>query len=243
MPDPRTNDSPRSALRRNQASLIPDLRAGGKLLAPLLKHYRRDPDALVLALVRGGVPAAVAAGDDLQLPTDTVLVRKLLAPHGPNLPVCAATVAGHLVLNQRLPELEARAEPALRSFIADAKETLIQRTQLCRGARAPVEISGRTVLLIDNGVRTGATVRASVDAIRQLQPKRIVVAIPVGSSECRAMLENVSDEVICPAWHDAFGHVGMWYAKYDVPPVEEIRGLMEGDRQPAEVPGSPEKSL
>jgi putative phosphoribosyl transferase len=212
---------------RDAARLFPDLRSAGRLLAQQLEHYHDRPDIVVLALVRGGTPAAVEVANHLSLPADVVLVRKLLAPHGPNLPICAATVAGNLVLDDRLPAIEPNAEPGFRFFLSDAIESLRQRTELCRGRRDPVDLTGKTVLLIDNGARTGGTLRAAADALRKLNPARIVVAIAVGSSDCRPMLESVADELVCLAWHEAFGHVGMWYAKYDVPAVEEVRGMIE----------------
>jgi Predicted phosphoribosyltransferases len=213
--------------KRNPALLHHNLRSAGEALAPHLAHYRDDPNALVLALVRGGVPAALEVSKKLRLKTDVVLVRKLLAPQGPNRPICAATVAGNLVIDTRLPELESRSEPGLKFFLADAIQSLKQRTGLCRGDSPFVNVAGKTILLIDNGARTGATIRAAVNAIRQLRPARIVVAIPMGAPECRSLLEENSDELVCLAWHDPFGHVGMWYSKYDVPQIEQIRGMME----------------
>ncbi|HYG24793.1 MAG TPA: phosphoribosyltransferase [Verrucomicrobiae bacterium] len=215
----------RGACVRDLALLLPDLESGGHFLAPHLAHYSSDPNTIVLALVRGGVPAAIAIASSLRLPIDVVLVRKLFAPDGPYLPVCAASVGGRTVLDRRLPTLAEKPKPGIKQFVEDALASLADRTQLCRGDCPPLDIRNRTVLLIDNGARTGGTIRASVDAMRQLAPAKIVVAIPVGSVECRAMLKNTADELICPAWHDRFGHVGMWYARYDVPALEEIQRL------------------
>jgi predicted phosphoribosyltransferase len=222
-----------SASRRDPALLLADLRSAGRTLASKLEEFRNCENALVLGLVRGGVPAAVEVAAHLALPLDVVLVRKLLAPNGPDSPICAANVAGHPIRDPRLDEIESTEDTGLKFFLADAFQSLAIRAQVCRGERPPTDISGKTILLIDNGARTGATLQAAVKAIRQLKPAMIIVAIPVGSPESRPLLEDIADALVCVAWRDPFGHVGMWYAKYDVPQVEDVCTLLEeGNRAP-----------
>lgn len=217
---------------RDPALLFPDLRSAGIKLAKRLELYRGRTDVVVLTLVRGGVLVALEVAQKLDLPLDLVLLRRLLAPHGPETPVCAFSVAGELVVDDELKEIQSRAEPGLSFFIKDALSTLVGRERACRNGLLPSKLEGKTILLVDNGIRTGRTLRLAIGAIRTRNPARIVVAVPVAAVEAEKDMVNTADEFITLATRESFGHVGLWYVKYVVPEVEEIGRLMAKVRMP-----------
>jgi putative phosphoribosyl transferase len=202
-----------------------DLRSAGCALASDLGVYASHPQTLVLGIVRGGVPVAAEVARALSLPIDLLLLRRLLAPDGPADPITAAWVAGTFVTDERLAAAAAGVHGGT-AFVTDALDSFTQRNALCRGSQAPADLRGKTILLIDNGVRTGGTVRAAVRALRTLGPARVVAAAPVASEASRAILHAAADEVVCPAWVETFGHVGMWYDDFAVPHVEQIHGML-----------------
>jgi putative phosphoribosyl transferase len=190
--------------------------AAGRELAEKVEARGSLEGAVVLAVARGGVPVAAEVAKRLRAPLDVVLVRRLLTPRGPDDPVCAVCVAGALVLDEELAARRAAhdREPALESFLAEALREFDARERACRGARTPLDLSGRTILLVDNGVRTGSTLRAVLRALRTRKPARIVAAFPVASVEGRASVAAVADEVVCLATPEPFCHVGVWYANF-----------------------------
>jgi predicted phosphoribosyltransferase len=205
-----------------------DARAAGRALAPKLETYEGREDTRVLALARGGVGVGLEVSKGLGLPLDLILLSRLLLPRGLSDPLCAASVAGTCFLDEELaPIIEAPRDPALGSFLADALAELDAHAHACRGVRAAVELKGSTVLLVDNGVRTGSTVRAAVRALRSTAPARVVVAVPVAAPEALASIEAVADELICLATPDPFGHVGLWYKDFTRPSDEEIRAMLD----------------
>ena len=199
-----------------------DLRSAGRALAPLLKPFI-TPNALVLAIVRGGAPVAREVADALSLPLDVVLLRRLFIPSGGTEPMTAAWIAGTLVMPHGLTDAMG---PAAHVFLPQALDDFAARNTLCRRDRTPVDLTGRTILLVDNGARTGGTMRVVARAVRTLAPARIIAALPVANPECRAVLEACADEIVCCAWPHPFAHVGMSYANFDVPRVEHIHELL-----------------
>ena len=193
----------------------PDLRSGGVALAAALAPYQRAENTIVLGIVRGGVTLADEVARTLELPLDVVLLRPMMQ-RLPGPPLCAARVAGTLVLDD---ELQAMAEPPVtieEIFVADALQAFTERDLACRGQRAPVSVAGQTVLLVDNGLRTGGTMRLAIRGVRRLDAARIIAAAPVGSAEAVALVRPLADEIVCLASPAPFGHVGMWYRKFDV---------------------------
>lgn len=207
----------------------PDLRSGGVALAAALAPYHRADDTIVLGIVRGGVALADEVARTLALPLDLVLLRVMME-RLPGPPLCAARVAGTLVLDD---ELRAMANPPVtieEIFVADALEVFARRELDCRGTRAPASVAGMTVLLVDNGLRTGGTMRAAIRGLRRLGPARIVAAVPVGAEEAVAMVRPLADELICLASPAPFGHVGLWYQRFDVGSEADIRRLLDAYR-------------
>jgi putative phosphoribosyl transferase len=198
--------------------------AGRELAIPLRDHAAR-PDTVVLGIVRGGVPVAAEVARALSLPLDVVLLRKLMAPYGPADVLAAAWVAGTLVVDPRV-SAAAAAVPGGAAFLGEALPSFAERNTLCRGSRPVRLLQAKTILLVDNGARTGGTMRLAAAALRTLDPARIIAALPVASVDSRALLHAVADEVVCPTWIERLGNVGMAYADYAVPAVEQIHSFL-----------------
>lgn len=183
---------------------------------------------MVLALVRGGVPVAVEVAKRLYAPLDLVLLRRLLLPGGPGTsPLCVFNVAGTRVLDPALSLPATPPSSGLDFYLADALAEFARREEVCRRGRPPVELRGKTVLLVDNGVRTGGTLRAAIRAVRTRQPARIVAAVPVAAAESRSGIEAHADEVVCLAWNHPFGNVALGYRDFRVPGVEQVGEMLD----------------
>jgi putative phosphoribosyl transferase len=201
-------------------SRFSDLASAGRELALQLEPFRGRDDVLILALVRGGFPAAVEVARHLDAPLDLVLRRTVLHV-GPMHTAVAINAAGTLVLDDEILAIDDTTPEGMNA--TDLLALLERRTQICRGDRPPVDIGGKTILLIDNGVRTGDTVSSSIRALRRLAPSRIVLGLGAASRESRDLLHELADEVVCLLWpEEIFGHVGLWYRSLDVPSDEEI---------------------
>jgi predicted phosphoribosyltransferase len=204
----------------------PDLRSGGVALAASLTHYRNAPNSFVLGIVRGGVTLATEVASSLDLPLDLVLLRSMML-RTLEPPLCAARVAGRQVLDDELKMIASNQETIEAQFIADALAALTERDQSCRGSRDVRDIAGRTILLVDNGMRTGGTMRNAIRMVRALAPARIVSAVPTGSAEAVALVTPLADEVICLSSPSPYPHVGMFYTRFDVGEEREILAMLE----------------
>lgn len=220
-----TTPGPEEETRR--AARFPDARSAGRELASKLTAYAGREDAIVVALARGGVPVASEVAKTLGLPLDVALIRRLLVPHGPEEPVCAVSACGNLFLDEGVPPRPETPSTPLDFFLTDALGELARRERECRGERPPVALKRKTVLLVDNGVRTGSTMRVAVRALRSFGPERVVAAAPVAAPESRAAVESTSDEFVCLASPQPFGHVGLWYADFERPDDARIRETLE----------------
>lgn len=209
------------------AGRFPDLRSAGRALGRALEEFKAREDTIVLTPVLGGVPVAHEVARRLTLPLDFVIIRRLLAPQGHGSQVCAVNVAGSLVIDEALPPRPTVPESALDHFVADALDGLARRERACRGAgRPPVELARKTILLVDCGIRTGATMEAAIRAVRRQGPERIIAAVPVAAPESRAKIESVADGMVCLTWPHPFGHVGMWYRDFKRPDEYEAGTLL-----------------
>ncbi|MCA1594641.1 MAG: phosphoribosyltransferase [Acidobacteria bacterium] len=205
-----------------------DARDGGRALTAKLEEYGGRKDTVVLAVAWGGAGVGLEVAKRLGLPLDLVFIRRLLVPRGPDSPVCAVSVGGALFLDEELKTLtEAAPDPALGHFLTDALGEFDACVRACRGGRPAMSLAGKTVLLVDNGVRTGSTMLAAVRALRSRCPARVVVAVPVSDVEARAGVEGAVDDFVCLASPTPFGHVGLWYADFARPDDEEIRAMLE----------------
>ena len=206
---------------------FPDLGIAGKSLSAQLDNYLDSEGTVVVAIARGGVPVALEVANRLGAPLDIILIKRLLAPRGPGSQICAFNVCGTLVIDQELELPSSVPETPLDYFVSDALEELARRERLCRGGRQALELASKKVLLIDNGIHTGSTVLAAIRALRSLKPSRLVVAVPVAALSSAASVQAAADEVVCLAWPEPFGHVGLWYANFNVPNEEQIRQMLD----------------
>jgi predicted phosphoribosyltransferase len=203
-----------------------DRREAGRQLAAMLTAYTHRPDVLVLALPRGGVPVASEVARALDAPLDVFLVRKLGVPGHEELAMGAIASGGVRVLNDELVRALRIPYHVIAAVAAREQQELARRERLYRGDRPPPEVRGRTVILVDDGLATGATMYAAVKALRQQLPARIVVAVPIAAPEACAELSEEVDEIVCAVTPEAFYAVGLWYADFSQTTDEEVRDLL-----------------
>jgi predicted phosphoribosyltransferase len=203
-----------------------DRREAGVVLAERLGRFADRNDVVVLALPRGGVPVAYEVACALRAPLDVFVVRKLGLPGHPELAMGAIASGDVRVLNEEVLESYPVTQATIEAATHHERVELERRERAYRDGRAPVPIGGRIVVLVDDGLATGSTMRAAVLAVRRLRPSRVVVAVPVGASQtCRALRE-VADDVVCPFTPEPFTAVGLWYADFSQTSDEEVRQLL-----------------
>lgn len=207
-----------------------DRQDAGERLADLLER-RVAADALVLALPRGGVPVAAVIARRLGLELDVLLVRKLGVPGHEELAMGAIATGGAQVLNQEvLAQLP--IDPGMVEAVKQREQSELQRReQAYRGNRPMPRLQGREVILVDDGLATGATMRAAVQALQQYQPQRLIVAVPVAPPEAVLQLEQEADEVVCLLTPSVFYGVGYWYEDFSQTSDDEVRTLLRDARQ------------
>jgi predicted phosphoribosyltransferase len=216
-----------------------DRREAGRLLAGKLTGYANRRDVLVLALPRGGVPVAYEVAGALRAPLDLFVVRKLGVPGHEKLAIGALAPDGVRILNQEVVKALDIPEVIIDEVAAQQLEELKRRERLYRGSRPPLDLRGRTVILMDDGLATGATMRAAIRALRQQQPARIVVAVPTASPDTCEALGGEADEVICAMTPRPFLSVGHWYDDFTQTTDEEVRRLLAQRQQPDDRQPSP----
>lgn len=226
-------------MRSPRPVLLPfeDRVQAGKLLAARLGLYRNRPNVIVLGLPRGGVPVGYQIAQDLEAPLDVLLVRKLGVPGQKELAFGAIAMGGIRVLDADTIEQLRLAPQEIERTAADEQKVLEYRNELYRHGRPTTCVCGRAVIIADDGIATGSTMRAAVQAIRQQKPSRIVVAAPVASVEAASMLREEADEVVCLAQPEPFSAVGYWYRDFTQVSDEEVRWLLE---QATRAPAAPQ---
>ena len=198
----------------------------GRQLAAALSAYAGNPDAIVLALPRGGVPVGFAVAKALRLPLDVLLVRKLGLPAHPEFAIGAIAGGGVRVLNKAAIEAFAVTPDALATVCAREQAEIARRERQYRGARPPLALQGRIAILVDDGLATGSTMRAAIEAARQLGARRVVAAVPVGAPDsCEALVAEV-DELVCLSQPLHFRAVSTWYQSFDQTTDEEVQDLL-----------------
>ncbi len=198
----------------------------GRLLAKELKAYANRPDVLVLALPRGGVPVAFEIAEALNAPLDVFVVRKIGVPGQEELAMGAIATGGVRVLNERLIAALQIPQDVIERVIASEQRELDRRQHLYRADRPFPDLSHRTVILVDDGLATGASMAAAVTALRKLRPAHLIVAVPVAVEEVCAEFRPRVDEIICAATPDPFYGVGYWYRDFSQTSDEEVRDLL-----------------
>ena len=205
---------------------FPDRAAAGRLLAEKLTQYAGRDDVIVLGLPRGGVPVAYEVARDLRVPLDVFIVRKLGVPGFEELAVGAIASGGIRVLNEDVARALPNADEIIEAVTQREMIEVERREEKYRDGRPAPEISGRTVILIDDGLATGATMRAAVKALRQRGAAKIVVAVPVGPPDTCKEFEDEADEVVCASAPEFFQAVGQYYEDFSQTSDEEVRGLL-----------------
>ena len=208
-------------------ALFKDRRDAGKQLAQELSAYAGRSDVIVLALPRGGVPVAYEVARALNAPLDIFIVRKLGLPGHEELAIGAIASGGIRVLNHDIVQGLKIPQTMIDTVTRQELQELERRERAYRGDRPPPEVRGRTVILVDDGLATGASMRAAVAALRAQNPARIVVAVPTAAPETCAAFESEVDEVICAMTPEPFYGVGRWYEDFSQTTDEEVRALLE----------------
>ncbi|MGO8951462.1 MAG: phosphoribosyltransferase [Ktedonobacterales bacterium] len=204
-----------------------DRREAGQLLAKKLGTYANRPDVLVLGLPRGGVPVAFEVASALGVPLDVMLVRKLGVPGERELAMGAIASGGIRLLNQKVIDALRIPDYAVAEVALEEGRELRRRERLYRGYLPPAVLGGRIVIVVDDGIATGSTMRAALWAIRQQQPARTIVGAPVIAADTCRILQQESDEVVSLLAPDDFLSVGSWYAEFPQTSDEEIQDLLD----------------
>ena len=212
--------------RRNAGRTFRDRREAGQVLAEELVSYRGKDNLLVLGLARGGVPVGWEVASFLHAPLDVFLVRKLGVPQWQELAMGALATGGGVVVNDNLVRNLGISDEQLRIAIDRETAELHRRETAYRGGQGPVDIPGHTVILVDDGIATGASMLAAVRAVRAANPAQVVVAVPVGpESACRQLAEE-ADDVVCATMPPGFEAVGQVFEDFHQVTDDEVRELL-----------------
>jgi len=203
-----------------------DRHDAGRRLAQELTVYAGRPDVVVLGLPRGGVPVAYEVAEALNAPLDLFLVRKLGVPGHEELAMGAIATGGVRVLNADVVDAWRIPESVIEAIETSERRELARRERLYRGTRPPPDVHGKIVILVDDGLATGSTMRAAAEALRVMGPDRIVAAVPVAAATTCESFADVVDEMICALTPDLFYAVGLWYEDFSPTTDEEVRELL-----------------
>ena len=203
-----------------------DRREAGRVLADHLREFAHDKNVLVLALPRGGVPVAFEIARGLELPLDVFIVRKLGVPGYEELAMGAIASGGVRVLNEEVVDRLGISEQRIQAA-ADREQREIERREYeYRGDLPPIDVRGKKIILVDDGLATGATMRAAVQALKEMGASQIIVAVPVGSIEAVERIANEGARVVCPLQPEDFTAVGQWYDDFSQTSDLEVRELL-----------------
>ena len=204
-----------------------DRAEAGRALAMALEEYRGRTDVVVLGLPRGGVPVAAEVATALGAPLDVFVVRKLGVPGHEEFAMGAIASGGVRVMNRAAVEGLAIPDHLIAEAVVREQRELERRERQYRGNRPAPAVAGRVAILVDDGLATGSSMRAAVEALRNLKPARIVVAVPVGSSQTCRSLELDADEVVCAMAPEDFQAVGLWYEDFRQTSDEEVHAALQ----------------
>lgn len=211
-------------------AIFRDREDAGRRLAERLERYR-DEDVVVLALPRGGVPVGYEVSRALDAPLDVFVARKVGAPGQPELAIGAVAPGGVRMVNERVVRELGVSEDWIESAAEKELAEVARRMRRFRGERPEPEIEGRTVILVDDGIATGMTVRAAVRAIREKRPRRIVLAVPVCAGVTAEALSREVDELVCLQIPQDLWAIGLWYENFRQLEDEEVVELLERSRR------------
>lgn len=206
--------------------LYRDRLEAGRILATKLTAYADRKDVVVLALPRGGVPVAFEVAKALQAPLDVFVVRKLGVPGHEELAMGAIATGGVYVVNEHVVHMLAIPDSVIEEVAEREQKELERREQLYRDDLPPPDVRDRTIILVDDGLATGSTMRAAVAALRKQHPARIVVAVPVAAPVVRDEFKAEVDEIVCASTPEPFFGVGYWYEDFSQTSDEEVHDLL-----------------
>lgn len=211
----------------DDAPLFADRREAGQLLGERLKELDLGDDVLVLALPRGGVPIGYEVARALEVPLDVFVTRKIGAPENPEFAIGAVASDGTLILDEDVVEQLGIPDDYVTSETERQLMEIERRMKVYRGDRPPPQIEGRTIILVDDGVATGSTVRASLQALRKRNPGRLILAVPVGPPRTIEGLRSLADEIVVLATPEPFWAVGRFYLSFEQTRDEQVVELLE----------------
>ena len=202
--------------------------AGKKLSGVLIKRgYKNEDGLVVLGIPRGGVVVADEIAEGLSAPLDVIIARKLRAPLQPELGIGAVISGDHLtIVNEEVARAVGATKNYLDREIAYQREEIERRLRFYRGSRPAMEVSGKTVIVVDDGIATGYTFRAALEGLRRLNPERLIAAAPVAALDSSEMLNAFADEVVCLSTPAYFVAVGAWYRNFDQTNDEEVATIL-----------------
>ncbi|MDM9381352.1 phosphoribosyltransferase [Chlorogloeopsis sp. ULAP01] len=203
-----------------------DRAEAGKMLARRLAAYANRPDVLVVALPRGGVPVAFEVAEALHAPLDICIVRKLGVPHHKELAMGAIAAGGIRVLNYDVISWLGISSKTIDEVATKELRELQRRDHVYRGERPPLDVRNRIVILLDDGIATGSTIRAAIAILRQQHPQRIVVAVPVAPLATCQELQTEVEEIVCLSTPEPLYAIGLWYENFSQTTDEEVRELL-----------------
>jgi predicted phosphoribosyltransferase len=203
-----------------------DRRHAGRALAEHLSAYRSRADVVVLGLPRGGVPVAFEVATALKAPLDVLIVRKLGVPGHRELAMGAIASGGVRVVNDELVRMLGIGDDDIEETTLRERAELERREQKYRRGRQALALEGRTVIVVDDGIATGSTMQAALSALRQLDPKELIVATPIASEAACESLTEFADDVVCASTPEAFRAVGQGYHRFDQTTDEEVEELL-----------------
>ncbi|MCU0567538.1 MAG: phosphoribosyltransferase [Oculatellaceae cyanobacterium Prado106] len=208
-----------------------DRTEAGKLLALRLTEYVNQPDVCVLGLPRGGVPIAYEIAQALNLPMDICLVRKLGVPGQPELAMGAIAPGGVMVLNHEIIRALNISRGAVMRVAAAEKRELERRDRAYRGDRNLLNVEGKTIILVDDGIATSSTLRAAIVTLRRQNPKAILVAVPVAAESACLSLRKMVNQIICLMMPEPLQSIGMWYVDFSQTSDREVQRLLRQTTQ------------
>ncbi|BAN25632.1 phosphoribosyltransferase [Caballeronia insecticola] len=205
-------------------------RHAGRQLARHLLNYAKRDDVIVLALPRGGVPVAYEVARAIGARLDVLVVRKLGVPVQPELAMGAIASGDTFFLDERIVEYAGVGKEELERVIARERIELARREQLYRGAQPPLDVEGRIAIIVDDGMATGATMKAAAMSLRHAHPAKIIAALPVAPLESDARVEEIVDEFVCVMRPRHYFGVGQFYADFEQTSDDEVRALLDAAR-------------
>jgi putative phosphoribosyl transferase len=214
----------RALLRQSQhgAMIFPNRAEAGRTLAQRLQSYAKTPDVVVLGIPRGGVPVAFEVAAALKAPLDVFILRKLGVPYQEELAFGAIASGGIRYIDKEIVEAAGIPDSEIERVVAKQTQELERRERVYRGGRPPLDVRGKTVILVDDGIATGASMQAAITALRKMEPGRLVAAVPVAPASTCKRLARMVDELICVHMPESFYAIGEFYEDFSQLTDEEV---------------------